>query len=123
MLFRSDAPTNGASGSEPVGEHVRIFLGGRLPGKLHTFRHAFISNALLKGTPVAVVREWVGHVDQQVLALYTHVHNDASPAAMHRLTEANQRLRMEETPRDGKETDSAQTQHKREESGDVNDAK
>lgn len=100
-----------------------ILVGVRLPGKLHTFRHAFILNALLKGTPVAVVRAWVGHVDQQVLALYTHVHNDASQAAMQRLTEANQRLQMEETSRDGKEADSAQTQHNGRKASDENDAK
>ena len=72
---------------------------------------------------MAVVKEWVGHVDQQVLALYTHVHNDASQAAMQRLSEANQRLQKEEKSRDGKEADSAQTQHNGKESGDANDAK
>ena len=100
-----------------------ILVGVRLPGKLHTFRHAFISNALLKGTPVAVVREWVGHVDQQVLALYTHVHSDASQAAMQRLTEANKQLQVKETARGSKEADSAQTQHNGKESGDASDAK
>lgn len=100
-----------------------VLEGVRLPGKLHTFRHAFISNALLNGTAVAVVREWVGHVDPQVLALYTHVHNDASQAAMQRLTEANQRLQVEKGSRGSKEADSAQTQHIRKESGDASDAK
>lgn len=61
----------------------------KLPGKIHTFRHAFISNALIRNTPVAVVREWVGHVDEQILKLYTHVHDEASQAAMQRLAEAN----------------------------------
>ena len=60
-----------------------------LPGKLHTFRHSFISNALLKGVPVAVVKEWVGHVDDEVIKVYTHVHDAASQAAMRKLTEAN----------------------------------
>ncbi len=61
----------------------------KLLGKLHTFRHSFISNALIKGVPVAVVKEWVGHVDDTVLKLYTHVHDLASQAAMRALTEAN----------------------------------
>lgn len=60
-----------------------------LPGKLHTFRHSFISNALLSGTAVTVVKEWVGHVDDEVLKLYTHVHDHASQAAMRALSEAN----------------------------------
>ena len=67
----------------------RVLKGLGLPGKLHTFRHSFISNALLKGTPVAVVKAWVGHVSDEVLRLYTHVHDAASRAAMRRLTEAN----------------------------------
>ncbi len=57
--------------------------------KLHTFRHSFISNALIKGVPVAVVKGWVGHVGDAVLKLYTHVHDHASQAAMRAQTEAN----------------------------------
>jgi integrase len=60
-----------------------------LPGKLHTFRHAFISNALLQGRPVAVVQEWVGHVDEQIIGHYTHVHSDASQSTMRKLATAN----------------------------------
>jgi len=56
-----------------------------LPGKLHTFRHAFISHALLSGTPTVVVRRWVGHVDPKVIELYTHVHDAASQDAMRKL--------------------------------------
>ncbi|MGE0609851.1 MAG: tyrosine-type recombinase/integrase [Pirellulales bacterium] len=60
-----------------------------LPGHLHTFRHSFISHALTKGTPEAVVRSWVGHVDQDVLKLYTHIADQASQAAMQRLDAAS----------------------------------
>jgi integrase len=67
-----------------------------LPGHLHTFRHTFISNALLKHTPPAVVREWVGQVDEQIIKLYTHVHDEASQAAMQRLAEANHGLQQAE---------------------------
>jgi integrase len=68
----------------------RVLAAVGLPGKLHTFRHTFISNALVKGVPVAVVKEWVGHVDDEIIRHYTHVHNDASQAAMRRLAEANE---------------------------------
>lgn len=101
----------------------KILAGLRLPGKLHTFRHAFISNALLNGTPVAVVKEWVGHVDEQVIKLYTHVHNDASQAAMLRLAEANQRQQKEEKSDGCTEADSAQIQHKGKKGLDENNAK
>jgi integrase len=57
-------------------------------GHLHTFRHAFISRALTSGIPESVVRAWVGHVDADVIRLYTHIADAASQAAMRRLTTA-----------------------------------
>jgi hypothetical protein len=36
------------------------------------------------GIPEAVVREWVGHVDRDVLRLYTHIASTESRAAMRR---------------------------------------
>lgn len=94
-----------------------------LPGKLHTFRHSFISNALLKGTAVAVVRDWVGHVDPEIIDLYTHVHNDASQTAMRRLAKANQGLHPKKADSNGKGSNSAQDQHTDKEIGNGQDAK
>ena len=59
-----------------------------LPGHLHTFRHSFISHALTMGTPEAVVRQWVGHVDPGVLKLYTHIADSQSKGFMDRLFES-----------------------------------
>jgi integrase len=56
-----------------------------LRGHLHTFRHAFISRALTSRIPEAVVRAWVGHVDADVMRLYTHIADADSQAAMRRL--------------------------------------
>lgn len=56
-----------------------------LVGKLHTFRHSFISHALIQGVPEAILREWVGHVDAEIMRHYTHIASDASRAAMQRL--------------------------------------
>ena len=70
-----------------LSELKRVLKGVGLVGKLHTFRHSFISNALVKGVPVAVVRQWVGHVDPRVIDLYTHVHDAASQAAMKKLAD------------------------------------
>ena len=94
-----------------------------LPGHIHTFRHTFISNALLKHTPTAVVREWVGQVDEEIIKLYTHVHNDASQAAMQRLAEANTSLQKKEKTRDDAGSESAQVQHSGKEEHDGRDAK
>ncbi len=44
-----------------------------IQGHLHTFRHAFISNALSSGVPESVVRNVVGHVDEKIIRLYTHI--------------------------------------------------
>ena len=51
----------------------KVLAGLKLEGHLHTFRHTFISQSLTRGIPEAVVREWVGHVDSQVIRMYTHV--------------------------------------------------
>jgi integrase len=82
-----------------------------LPGKLHTFRHTFISNALLQQVPVSVVREWVGHVSPEILDLYTHVHSKASQAAMQRLGLANQSILQKGEDSNDHDSDSAQIQH------------
>jgi len=56
-----------------------------LPGHLHTFRHTFISLALTRGVPEATVREWVGHVDDEMIRRYTHIASQESHGAMQRL--------------------------------------
>lgn len=56
-----------------------------LAGHLHTFRHSLITHALLCGTPEAVVRKWAGHMDPDVLKLYTHILDEDSKAHMDRL--------------------------------------
>lgn len=53
-----------------------------LPGHLHTFRHAFISNAVTRNVAEAIIRSWVGHVDAEILRLYTHINDQASQSAM-----------------------------------------
>jgi integrase/recombinase XerD len=90
-----------------------------LEGHLHTFRHAFISRALTAGVPEAIVREWVGHVDRDVMKLYTHIASAASQAAMRRFAGGG----TPSTPghaahgggRDGQGEDPARIQHKDEE--------
>lgn len=66
----------------------RVLKKLKLPGHLHTFRHHFISKALTSGVPEAVVRQWVGHVDRDVMQRYTHVADSISKQAMAELTAA-----------------------------------
>ena len=56
-----------------------------LKGHLHTFRHSFISRAIVQGIPEAIIRKWVGHVDHKTLQHYTHIADRESQAAMQRL--------------------------------------
>ncbi|MDA1017343.1 MAG: tyrosine-type recombinase/integrase [Planctomycetota bacterium] len=44
-----------------------------LPGHLHTFRHAFASHLVSMGVPEAVIRSILGHIDEDILKLYTHI--------------------------------------------------
>lgn len=58
-----------------------------LRGHLHTFRHAFISHALTRRMILeAVVRQWVGHVDADIIRQYTHVADQISQQAMKQLS-------------------------------------
>jgi integrase len=56
-----------------------------LDGHQHTFRHTFISHALTSGIPEAVVRQWVGHVDDKIIRRYTHIASRISQEQMARL--------------------------------------
>ncbi|MFN3160519.1 MAG: tyrosine-type recombinase/integrase [Rubinisphaera brasiliensis] len=53
-----------------------------LDGHMHTFRHSFISDSVVRGIPEAVIRSWVGHVDRETLRHYTHINDRDSQAAM-----------------------------------------
>ena len=56
-----------------------------MEGKLHSFRHSFISRCLTKGIEEAVVRSWVGHVDPTIMRLYTHISSPISQDRIKRL--------------------------------------
>jgi integrase len=66
-----------------------------LPGHVHTFRHSFISHALIQGVPEALVRQWVGHVDPATIRNYTHIADKDSHTQMERLFPA---LKQESDP-------------------------
>lgn len=56
-----------------------------LQGHLHTFRHYFISRAVVKGISEPMIRKWVGHVDAETLKHYTHIADQFSQEAMRKL--------------------------------------
>ncbi|MCC7421866.1 MAG: site-specific integrase [Planctomycetaceae bacterium] len=69
-------------------KRVLVKLG--IEGKLHTFRHSFISRCLTNRIEEAVVRTWVGHVDAGIMRLYTHIHSEVSRDRIQRLDQDNQ---------------------------------
>jgi integrase len=81
-----------------------------LKGHPHTFRHAFISDALMRGVPPAIVRKWVGHIDQRILDHYTHIHSRASHQEMRRLNEARNAGRTD--PKGSQQERSDETDNK-----------
>lgn len=70
----------------------RVLVRIGIEGKLHSFRHSFISRCLTNGIEEAVVRSWVGHVDPSIMRLYTHITSKVSQA----------RIKLLGEPRDGK---------------------
>lgn len=96
-------------------QHLKSVLAKlHLPGHLHTFRHSFISHALTSGVPEALVRRWVGHVDADILKMYTHIADAISKAAMSRLASASASSDVTDTEvrhEDGNGSDSAHFQH------------
>lgn len=70
-------------------------------GHLHTFRHSFISHALIRGVPEAVVRQWVGHVDAEILKHYTHIADRESQRYMSTLFTEDQQLQNSSETRVG----------------------
>lgn len=45
--------------------------------RLHDLRHTYVTRLLEAGATDAIVRELVGHVDEQVIERYTHIRPEA----------------------------------------------
>jgi site-specific recombinase XerD len=93
-----------------------------LKGHLHTFRHSFISFAAYEGIPERVLRQWIGHVDREILDWYFHLADAQSQQAMKRLTDAADRNKKSNSELEP-ESNSAQSQHNQEGNENENDAK
>lgn len=89
-------PTTGPQISErrSLNALKRVLKKLKLQGKLHSFRHGFISRCLTLGIEESVVRSWVGHVDPEIMRLYTHIR---IPVSQERI----QRLKRPSAPEDG----------------------
>jgi len=53
-----------------------------IDGRLHSFRHAFVSACAAANVPERVVMEWVGHADSTMVRHYFHLHDEEAQRQM-----------------------------------------
>ena len=58
---------------------------GFVDGRLHSFRHYFVSYCANNNTPELVTMRWLGHKDSEMVRHYYHLHDDESRRQMSRL--------------------------------------
>jgi integrase len=58
---------------------------GFVDGRLHSFRHFFVSECVQEGIPERTTMRWVGHRDSEMVNHYYHLHDDESRRQMARL--------------------------------------
>lgn len=54
-------------------------------GRFHSFRHFFVSQALLRGVSEGELRDWIGHRDTRLIELYRHLAAHESRRRMEQL--------------------------------------
>jgi len=57
-----------------------------LPGSLHTLRHSFATQLLLKGVPIHVVSRLLGHTNLKTTSIYTHALDRDLRAAVNQIS-------------------------------------
>ncbi len=71
----------------PLAEKFPAVNGGQsfLDGRLHSFRHFFISMCAANNVPEQAVMEWVGHADSAMVRHYFHLHDEEAQRHMNGL--------------------------------------
>ena len=54
-------------------------------GRLHSFRHFFVSQAFLNGASESEIMEWLGHKDSKMVVHYRHLRNEDSQRKMQQM--------------------------------------
>ena len=67
----------------------RVLTRLKLTGKLHSFRHSFVSRCCTRGIEESVIRSWVGHIDRSIMQLYTPISSQISQDRIRRLSESD----------------------------------
>ena len=58
---------------------------GFAAGRIHSFRHAFVSQAFLDGASEGEIREWVGHTNSRIVERYRHLRNEDARLKMDKI--------------------------------------
>ena len=71
----------------PLAEKFPAVNGGQsfIDGRLHSFRHYFVSRCAADRVPERVVMEWVGHADSAMVRHYFHLHDEEAQRRMNGL--------------------------------------
>ena len=51
-------------------------------GRFHSFRHFFVSECFAAGIPECDIKDWVGHSNSKIIALYRHIRSETAKANM-----------------------------------------
>ncbi len=78
--------------------------------------------ALIRGTPEVLVRTWAGHVDWNMLKLYSHIADSDSQEAMKRLSNSEGKTPVSKE-KEEKSRMTVQRQHNRRNSHEDKDTK
>jgi integrase len=71
----------------PLAERFPAAAGetGFADGRLHSFRHYFVSKCARDGVPEQTVMRWVGHQDSNIVRRYFHLHDETAQQQMGRV--------------------------------------
>ena len=53
----------------PLLRQLNFEIGGR-----HAFRHFRVSFLVQNGTPIEIIKPWIGHGSEEMIRIYTHLH-------------------------------------------------
>jgi hypothetical protein len=91
-VFTAPASPRYGLGNNQVSERQLLVLLKRvlrslsLKGESHPCLHTFMPQSLVSGIPEGMVRDWVGHLDRDILRLYAHIASIESQSAMRQVT-------------------------------------
>jgi integrase len=77
LVFRSTRGTP-LINSTVLNKHLHPLLRklGLERGGMHGFRHHRVSTLVMSGTPMAVIKKWIGHGSEEMVNRYTHLRPD-----------------------------------------------